>query len=159
MENRRLLLLGGYGNTGRPLARLLLQESDVQLVIAGRNLTKAQAFAQELNQAAGGERVRGCAADASDAASLKAAFQGIDMVVVVSSTARYARLVAETALENGIDYLDVQYSTSKIAILQSIAGQIEQAGRCFITDGGFHPGLPAVLIHYAAQEFDSLEKG
>ena len=37
MSQNTALLLGGYGNTGRLISRLLLQETDVQLVIAGRN--------------------------------------------------------------------------------------------------------------------------
>ena len=45
----------------------------------------------------------------------------------------------------------------KSHILESIESTIEQAGCCFITDGGFHPGLPAFLVRYAAQFFDQLE--
>ncbi len=37
-----------------------------------------------------------------------------------------------------------------------MAEEIQQAGCCFITDGGFHPGLPAFLVRYAAQYFDQL---
>jgi saccharopine dehydrogenase (NAD+, L-lysine-forming) len=36
--------------------------------------------------------------------------------------------------------------------------EIEKSGYCFITDGGFHPGLPAALVRYAALHFDRLEK-
>jgi saccharopine dehydrogenase (NAD+, L-lysine-forming) len=39
---KKVLILGGYGNTGFLIAKLRLQESDVQLVIAGRNLSRAQ---------------------------------------------------------------------------------------------------------------------
>lgn len=39
------LVLGGYGNTGRLIARLLLQESDVHVVLAGRSLERATAEA------------------------------------------------------------------------------------------------------------------
>jgi hypothetical protein len=35
MSRKRLLILGGYGNTGRPLAELLLKHSDARLVLAG----------------------------------------------------------------------------------------------------------------------------
>ena len=35
METRTIVILGGYGNTGRALARLLLDHSDVHLVLAG----------------------------------------------------------------------------------------------------------------------------
>lgn len=158
MYPKVILLLGGYGNTGRPLARLLLQETNARLVLAGRSAEKAASAANALNRIYTEERVVGIAADASDASSLKRAFQGVDLVVVASSTARYARQVAGAALETGIDYLDIQYSTQKIAALKSLAAQIEAAGRCFITDGGFHPGLPAALARYAVPFFDRLEK-
>jgi len=43
MNHKILLILGGYGGVGRPLAWLLLQETDVRLVMAGRTVEKAQA--------------------------------------------------------------------------------------------------------------------
>jgi len=157
MNQVTFLLLGGYGNAGKPLARLLLQESDVSLVLAGRNRARAESMASVLNQTFAGERVTGIALDASDPAGLKQAFQGIDLVIVASSTSRYAREVGTAALECGIDYLDIQYSTQKIAVLKSLSDHIQAAGCCFITDGGFHPGLPAALVRYVALCFDRLE--
>jgi len=38
-----------------------------------------------------------------------------------------------------------------------MAEEIEGSGRCFITEAGFHPGLPAALIRYGAQYFDEIE--
>jgi saccharopine dehydrogenase-like NADP-dependent oxidoreductase len=75
---------------------------------------------------------------------------------VASSTTQYTRQVATIALESRIGYLDIQYSTQKIALLKTMADEIQQAGCCFITDGGFHPGLPAFLVRYVAQFYDHL---
>ena len=157
MEYKTILILGGYGNTGKPLARLLLQESDAQLVLAGRNLGKAKVLSGELNQAFKGNRVSAAYVDASDLVSLKQAFSGVNFVVVASSTTQYTPQIASAALEAKVGYLDIQYSTPKIALLKSMAQLIEHAGCCFITDGGFHPGLPALMVRYAAQYFDHLE--
>ena len=156
MDHKTVLILGGYGNTGRPLARLLLQEADVQLVLAGRNIVKAEALADELNSKYVGSRVRGAYADASDMANLKQVFSTIDFVVVASPTTSFVSQVATAALEARIGYLDVQVSNRKIALLRSMEQAIRQAGSCFITDGGFHPGLPALLVRYVAQSFDHL---
>ncbi len=156
-NKKPLLILGGYGITGRLLAGLLLKETDLRLVLAGRSIKKAEEAAAELNRICQDDRVAGACADASDTASLRRVFQGIDLVVVASSTAKYTREVATAALDAGIDYLDIQYSTQKVSLLKSMQEEIEAAGRCFITDGGFHPGLPAVLVRYAAQHFDALE--
>ncbi|MBS1252888.1 MAG: Glutamyl-tRNA reductase [Anaerolineales bacterium] len=158
MNPRTLLILGGYGNTGRLLAQLLLQETDVRLVLAGRTVEKADSAAAEFNSQFDGERVSAGYADAADVASLEQAFDGVDMVIVASSTAKYAREVATASLSAGIDYLDIQYSTEKIAVLQSMSAEIERASRCFITEGGFHPGLPAALVRYVAPHFDRLDR-
>ncbi len=157
MATPQILILGGYGNTGRPLAQLLLQESDARLVIAGRNVERAKKTAIDLNAISGEDRAGGVYADASDFSSLRQALEGIDLVVVASSTSQYVTLVAKAAMEAGVDYLDIQYSTEKITVLNSLRNEIERAGCCFITDGGFHPGLPAALIRYVAQYFDQLE--
>jgi len=50
MDKKIFLILGGYGQTGKLIAELLLQETDVQLILAGRNLAKAQTTANRLNQ-------------------------------------------------------------------------------------------------------------
>lgn len=158
MNNKKLLIIGGYGNTGQLIARLLLQETNAELILAGRSAKKAEDLARLLNDRFEGNRVTGICADATDAESLKQAFRGVDMVIVASSTAKYAKYAAESSLEVGIDYLDIQYSTEKTSLLKSMTPEIEKAGRCFITDGGFHPGLPAALVHYVAQHYDKLVK-
>ncbi len=157
MSTPVFLVLGGYGNTGLTIARLLLQETSAQVTVAGRHLERAGQAARRLNQEFPGERASACAVDASDPESLRRAVASASFVISAASTARYASLVARAALDAGIDYLDIHYSSAKTAALQALAPEIERAGRCFITDAGFHPGLPAALVRYGALEFDSLE--
>jgi saccharopine dehydrogenase (NAD+, L-lysine-forming) len=156
-QDLRILILGGTGQTGRLIARFLLCETAVELVLAGRNLEKAQAFADDLNRMVGSKRVSAAFADAADSASLALAFNGMDWVVVASSTAVYAGNVAAACLQAGANYLDVQFSTHKYAALRELEAQIKAKGLCFITDGGFHPGVPAALVRWAAGQFERLD--
>lgn len=157
MKNQNILILGGYGEAGRQIAYNLLKESDVHIILAGRNKTKTQKVAAELNTIFSEERVTACQLDAADPPRLEKAFEKTQMVVAASSTSVYTRQVAQAALHSGIDYLDIQYSTSKLEILTSYAEEIRKRGLCFITEGGFHPGLPAAMVRYLAPEFDRLE--
>ena len=157
MNHKHILILGGYGNTGLAIAKHLLVQTDICITLAGRSLDKAMQAAANLNAQHRGDRVHAVCADASNSQQLLQIFQGVDMVVVASSTAKYADQVARAAMDAGIDYLDVQYSTEKVKVLQSLTKQIEQAELCFITDGGFHPGLPAAMVRYAAERFERLE--
>jgi saccharopine dehydrogenase (NAD+, L-lysine-forming) len=154
---KRVLVLGGYGVTGAMIARLLLRESDVAVVLAGRTSERARETAARLNDEFSCSRVSAARADAADKGSLDRAFAGADMVVVASSTSRYAGTVARAALDAGVDYYDIQYSAEKTAALRSLEHAILQAGRVFITDGGFHPGLPAAMVRHLAPRFDTLE--
>ena len=155
---KTILILGGYGQTGRLLANTLLDETDCRLILAGRRPERGAALAAALNARAGQERVTTAQADAADPAGLARVLAGVDLALVASSTAAHCATVARAALAAGCDYLDIQYSAAKVATLQRLAPEIERAGRCFITDGGFHPGLPAALVCYAAARFDRLER-
>ncbi len=150
MANERIVILGGYGNTGQAVARLLLEHSGAELIVAGRDAAKAGRLATELNRACGAERVRGLCADASRGESLRGVLDGARIVVAASSTSAHVAVAAQAALDAGADYMDPQYSARKLEVLRSLAPSIEAAGLCFVTDAGFHPGLPAALVRYAA---------
>lgn len=156
MEEKTFLILGGYGTTGSIISRLLLQETDCQLVLAGRSREKAEKAATGHNAAFEGQRVSARVVDAASGASLGAALEGVDFLVLASSTAQYTKGIVRAALDADVDYLDLQYSKEKLEILQNMEGEIKEAGRYFITDGGFHPGLPAVLVRYGARFLDQL---
>ncbi|MBN2678150.1 MAG: saccharopine dehydrogenase NADP-binding domain-containing protein [Anaerolineaceae bacterium] len=156
MSRKRLLILGGYGNTGRLLAELLLKYSDARLILAGRSLEKAEAVALALNGKDKNPRVTPLRLDAADPFTLRQAFKGVDMVVVASSTARYTENIASEALKVGIDYFDVVFSNNKSLILKKFEERIKKTGLCFITDGGFHPGLPGVMVRHLGAEFDHM---
>ena len=157
MKRNRLLLLGGYGSAGRLIAEFLLKWTDVRLILAGPSLERAQRVAGELNRRFSADRVAALCLNATDPGGLARVFSEVKMVLVASSTSETALTVARAALNAGIDYFDIQYSPSKVEALKSISDEIMQTGCCFITDGGFHPGLPAALIRYIAQQFDRLD--
>lgn len=158
MKDKTILILGGYGGAGLPIARLLLQETTVRLILAGRNREKAEKTASQLNAEFPGNRVLWRYADATDTNSLTTALDGVDMLVVCSPTTQYTEQVAKAALSAGIDYLDIHYPSKVIPILQSLEPSIKEAGRCFITQAGFHPGLLAPFIRFAASYFSQYKK-
>jgi saccharopine dehydrogenase (NAD+, L-lysine-forming) len=79
-------------------------------------------------------------------------------VVVASSTSPHVAIVAEAALGCGLDYMDPQRSRRKLETLRRLEPRVAAAGLCFVTDAGFHPGLPALLVRRAAQKMDSVRR-
>lgn len=152
----KIFILGGTGLTGRLLARHLLERSDAIITIASRRLERAEEVAADLGRDRP-DRVKAVAVDAADAVSLRAALEGQTLLVVAAPTTAHVATVTRAALDAGVDYLDVQLGAKKFAYLQSLAAEIEAKDRCFITEAGFHPGLPAALVRFAAAHLDSIE--
>jgi saccharopine dehydrogenase (NAD+, L-lysine-forming) len=156
--SRTILLLGGYGNAGARIARLLHRETDARLVLAGRSGVRASRAAERLNREDGGDRVSSLLVDAAEPRQLGQALEGVDLVVNAASTVSQTATVAQAALDAGSDWFDILPSHYKLDHLASIRESIVRAGRCFITEGGFHPGLPAVLVRFAATFLDRLQR-
>jgi len=154
---KKILILGGTGLAGSTLARRLLEESQADIVLAGRNIEKARFAANNLNQAFAG-RVSARQADAANLASLNQAFSNIDLVVVAASTLEHTAQVAEAALDAGCDYYDLMMAIpDKLSALEKLQKRMESEGRCFITEGGFFPGLPAAMVRMLAPKFKELQ--
>jgi hypothetical protein len=153
-----VLILGGYGTTGAVLADLLLGYSDATVVLAGRDRSRAERAAAELGSRFPG-RVTSRVADAADPASLDGAVAGVDLVAVAASVLDHAGTVAGAALRAGADYFDLLLgSAGKYAALEELRAQAEGEGRCFITDGGIHPGLSAAMIRALAPAYERLDR-
>ncbi|MBI5060172.1 saccharopine dehydrogenase NADP-binding domain-containing protein [candidate division KSB1 bacterium] len=153
---KTILLIGGYGGAGSALARMILRETDARVIIAGRNLDKANDFASRLNRDFPGERVHGVYVDAADIESASHVITKAELVLIASASAKHVDEIAEICLDAGVDYLDIHFGPNVYPALAPLARQIEAAGRLFITQAGFHPGLPAALIRYLAPRFDRL---
>jgi len=154
----KILLAGGYGSAGYLIADYLLRErADIELTIAGRHLHKARHAVARLSDAHPGNRISALVLDVSTQEALEAALKGTQLLILASSTVPYTAMIAEACLRSGADYYDIQLSSPrKLEALRKLQPAIEAAERCFITDGGFHPGILAALARYAARRFDAL---
>ena len=148
-----ILILGGYGYTGRLVSKHLLAETRYKLIIAGRHLEKARALVNEL----GDQRASARQVDAADESSLKGALRGVDFLLVAAPTTHHTQTVVRAALQAGVDYLDVQFASSKLDILNAHAKEIKRKKLCFVTEAGYHPGLPSAMVRYAAARMDRIE--
>ena len=148
-----ILILGGYGYTGKLLAKYLLARTNHTVILAGRNIEKATAYAKELNN----DRVSVRRVDASNMDSLREGLKGVDFLLVAAPTAHQADTVIQAALNAGVDYLDVQFSDAKLASLYKHKEEIEKKNLCFVTEAGYHPGLPSAMVRYTAGKLDVIE--
>lgn len=154
LNDKTVVVLGGYGQAGRSVVRLLLEYTDASVRIAGRRPERADALRRDLQRTASGERVTACRADAANREDLRDAFQGADLVIVTSTSASYTENVAQACLDQGCDYFDILDPPNVVECLLPFASRAEQAGRLLVTQGGLAPGMPAALVRFVHPSFD-----
>jgi saccharopine dehydrogenase (NAD+, L-lysine-forming) len=91
-------------------------------------------------------------ADAADPVSLRRALRHADLLLDAAPTTDHTEAVVTCALKQGVDYLDLQLSSRKLEILRAHDSQIRRKGLCFVTEAGFHPGLPSALVRYGTSK-------
>ncbi len=152
----RIVALGATGQAGREIVRLLAPRLAVtdELVLAGRSPAKLAELAATVS---GPVRLSTAVVDVSDSAAVREVLAETQLVIVTVSRPDLVGRLAELAIEAGTDWVDTMLSTPvKLAALTALSDRIRATGLCFVTDAGFHPGLPAAMVRWAAERVDEL---
>ena len=153
---RKILILGGYGSVGYETAKILLNRTDAEIVIAGRSLEKAQSAAAKLSKETNNTRVSGKSIDAFNYNEVVSAFKMVDWVIICIPLTGLDSKLAQAAYEAGVNYLDINANKEKQAYLQSMAANIKQKGLNFVSEAGCAPGVPSLLVLYAYEQLGKL---
>lgn len=154
----RIVMLGASGNAGREVARLLSAElaATDELVLVGRD---ADRLAATRAVTTGPAAVRVAQVDLFDDPALAAVVAGAGQVVVTAGVPERTGALARIVLEAGADWIDTMLSGRvKLDALRRLEPEIVASGRCFVTDAGFHPGLPAAMVRWAADRLEVVEE-
>ena len=153
----RICIIGGYGNTGWYLAELLAREKMHEILIAGRHWQKAKNLVNILTEKYENQNIFAQKIDACQTSDLLQLFREIDIVVVCASVILATENIVRACLDSGCSYLDTELSfIQKHQSIRKYSHSIASSGLTFVTDCGFHPGLPGVLIRWAAKQFDNM---
>ena len=147
----KLLILGGYGVFGGRLAQLLADEPRLTLLIAGRDLARAQAFCAQWTGAA---RVQPIQADRANLAPVLA--QHKPCILVDASgpfqaygEARYAAINAAIAAQ--VNYLDLADGAEFVAGVGAFNGAARAAGVFVLSGVSSFPVLTAAVLRDIAK--------
>ncbi|HLY91236.1 MAG TPA: saccharopine dehydrogenase NADP-binding domain-containing protein [Acetobacteraceae bacterium] len=157
----KVLVIGGAGAFGRRLVRGLLATTDLEVVVAGRDLARAQSVVDE---ECVGSRVGRATAVALDTRIATAAqLRDTGAFVVVDAAGPFQRQgyhLAERAIEAGLHYVDLADSREFVSGFHVLDERAQKASVTALTGASSTPALSnAVLDHLTAgwQAVDDVE--
>ncbi|PCJ96598.1 MAG: potassium transporter [Zetaproteobacteria bacterium] len=153
--NKRILIIGGYGNFGGFIAKLLARESNIQVIIAGRSLEKARGFADQITAAHQVECVRlDITTDISDALT------EINPDIVIHTSGPFQAQgydVAKACIDAGAHYIDLADGRDFVHGITALNTQAEEAGVLVISGASSVPCLTSALVDYYKDKFETLD--
>ncbi len=153
--SKRLLLVGATGYAGEQLACYLLQETDATVILAGRSNAKLKNLHTNLLPHHPENRMETLELDAT---SFESDTLGhFDLLVNATNEGPHNELLIQACLDHQADWIDMQMTNELVDPPPALRERIERAGRCFVVQAGFHPGMVAPLVRYADQQMDAMD--
>ena len=146
MNNRDILIAGGYGVVGRRIAAELGPDYPGRVIVAGRR----QALADEA-AAAIGHGARGRSIDITVPSSIAAALEGV--AVVVSCIDQPDRALLWATIERGLRYTDITPRLTELgrgAGYERIDAAARASGARLVLGTGIVPGISNVIARALA---------
>jgi hypothetical protein len=151
----RVAILGGYGNFGGYVARALAPDPNIELVICGRSLARAEAFAATLDAS---NPARGAALDIAEPDAALAAIAPGLVIHTVGPFQRQDYGVARAAVDCGAHYCDLADARDFVCGIGALDSAARQAAVAVIAGASSVPCLTAAFLDRAlATGFGSIE--
>ena len=146
MSALKTLVLGGYGNFGARIARALVSEPRIELVVGGRDLVRAELFAASLGSAAQALRVDAASPDLAD--TLQA--RGFGLVIHTAGPFQaQGHGVARSCSAAGCHYIDLADGRRFVCDFPAALHEsFQRAGRSAITGASTVPALSSAVVEH-----------
>jgi hypothetical protein len=159
---KKVLILGGYGNFGKNIS-LALAKDNMPIVIAGRNLKKAEKLKAEITQKHPASHIETAAFDAQH--DILSQLQQIKPYLVIDTCGPFQKKSYATPLsciKMQIHYLDLADGRDYVTAITSLDQPAKDAGCIVISAASTIPCLSSAVIDHFKKEFkqiDSLQYG
>ncbi len=153
----RIVVLGGYGHFGGRICRALANDSNLSLVVAGRNLTAASNFVRQLDGAAAN-----CIPSAIDytAEDLGARLRDLRPNLVIHTSGPFqgqSYRVARATIEAGSHYVDLADGRAFVTGITTLDGAARDKHVVVTSGASTLPALSGAVIDHLRPPFARLE--
>ena len=152
---QKVLVLGAYGFFGSRICAALAKNPRIQLILAGRNLSKATAAAYQLGLTANHAR----AMDASKADfALQLRKLGVNLVIHTAGPFQgQSYNVARAAIQTGCHYLDLADGRAFVTGITKLDAEARAAGVTIVSGASSLPALTSAVVDKYRGEFKRLD--
>jgi saccharopine dehydrogenase-like NADP-dependent oxidoreductase len=160
MALQRVLILGGYGNFGKRIAENLSALNSITVVIAGRNIVKAQQLCQEL-VAKGAEVAPEAAAIDIYAATFLADLKAFSPDLVIHAGGPFQGQdyrVPEACIALGSHYIDLADDRRFVCDISSLNERATKSNVLVVAGASSVPGLSSTVIDSFIDQFSKLDE-
>ncbi len=149
---RKVMVVGGYGEVGKSVCAALAASSPGEVIVAGRSLEKAEAFAARFGGALEPMRLDIEAVGTA----LPPSFDAVGTVVmcVERDTADFAH----ACLASGRNYIDVSASDAFLRQVQSLHDVARMHQSTAVLSVGVAPGLSNLLAKRCVEDLDEVDR-
>ena len=153
-----VLVMGGTGTFGRRLVRGLIAATDLDVVIAGRNLEHATALADEMQTGQRASRARAVRMDVNTVAPDQLRHSGAFAVVDAAGPFQGGNYrLAKAAIAAGLHYLDLADARDFVAGFPHLDAGARNAGVVALTGASSTPALSNAVLDRLTQEWRSID--
>jgi hypothetical protein len=148
----KTVVLGGYGNFGRLIARALVSEPGLELIVAGRDAAKAKAFGDEIG--ASFARI-----DASSP-TLSRELADLDARLLISTAGPFQGQdyrVARAAIDAGAHYIDIADGRAFVCGIGALDAAARAKEVLVVSGASSVPALSGAVVDHFAGAFERLD--
>ena len=142
---KRILILGGYGNFGKRITQELAKDAGLEILVAGRDVAKAAALTDSLKGAAA--EVKPCLLDIND--GISTAIAALAPHVVIHTCGPFQGQgydVARACIALGCDYIDLADGREFVAHIGTLDEEAKAQNCRIISGASSVPALTAAVI-------------
>ncbi|HKE93114.1 MAG TPA: saccharopine dehydrogenase NADP-binding domain-containing protein [Povalibacter sp.] len=153
----RILILGGYGHFGARIAQALVAHAGAHLIVAGRDLARAQASANGLAQR-GPASAEGACVDAGDP-QLTTILRSLAIDLVIHTAGPFQQQsyhVAQACIDAGAHYVDLADGRQFVAGIVDLDAAARGRGVLIVSGASTVPALSAAVIDHYRDRFAAI---
>lgn len=153
----QVLILGGYGNFGSRIATALVKDN-ISIIIAGRELQKAEALRNKLKQDAAENMIEVAAFDANK--ELDKQLDILKPTIVINTigpfqTADYA--IAKTCILHKVHYIDLADARDFVTGITCLDSLAKENNVIVVSGASTVPGLSSAVLDHYKNDFATID--